>query len=161
MLTPKPPKGGLIQNAKPDKITEELLPFLSQYIEDAGAYTVLKHQQYFNILPSVFLYDYKKLAQYLYIRNAGISAGEMKGKDFIPAHELSLYQGLKKDFPSAELEQRAAISYLKAETISIATEHKGWMVVRYKDAAMGFVKALPNRINNYFPKEWRILKAMP
>jgi len=150
-----------VLNTAGDKLTAELLPYLNQYIEDAGAYTVLKHQQYFNILPNVFLYDYKKLAQYLYIRNAGISTGEMKGKDFIPAHELSLYQGLKKDFPSAELEQRAAISYLKAETISIATEHKGWMVVRYKGAALGFVKALPNRINNYFPKEWRILKAQP
>lgn len=150
-----------VSNTSTDKITAELLPHLSVYIEDAGAYTVLKYQQYFNILPTVFLADYKKLAQYLYIRNAGVSAGEMKGKDFIPAHELSLYQGLKKDFPSAELELRTAISYLKAETISIATDHKGWMAVKYKGATLGFVKALPNRINNYFPKEWRILKAQP
>ena len=150
-----------ISSTVSDKITAELLPHLSNFIEDAGAYSVLKHQQYFNILPGIFLTDYKKLAQYLYIRNAGISAGEIKGKDFIPAHELSLYQGLKKDFPSAELELKSAISYLKAETISIPTEYKGWMTVKYKGANLGFVKALPNRINNYFPKEWRILKAMP
>lgn len=158
VLTPKPPKGALIQKTK---INNELLPYLGQFIENAEQYEVLKHQQYFNILPAIFLHDYKTLAQYLYIRNAGISAGEIKGKDFIPAHELSLYQGFKKDFPSAELDFKTAISYLKAETISIPTDHKGWMVVRYKGANLGFVKALPNRINNYFPKEWRILKASP
>jgi 16S rRNA C967 or C1407 C5-methylase (RsmB/RsmF family)/NOL1/NOP2/fmu family ribosome biogenesis protein len=144
-----------------DKTTADLLPFLNQFIEDAEQYTVLKHQLYNNILPTVFMQDYKRLAQHLYIRNAGISAGEMKGKDFIPAHELSLCLGFKKDFPSAELDQRSAISYLKAETITIPTDHKGWMVAKYKGANLGFVKALPNRINNYFPKEWRILKAQP
>ena len=146
---------------KPDKTTTDLLPYLYQFIDNAETFTVLKHQQYYNILPSVFLHDYKILAQYLYTRNAGISAGEVKGKDFIPAHELSLFQGFKKGFPSTELDLKTAISYLKAETISIPTEHKGWMVVRYKGANLGFVKALPNRINNYFPKEWRILKAQP
>ena len=154
-FTPKPPKGGLIQ------ATNELLPYLNQFIENAEQYAVLKHQTYYNILPSAFLNDYKTLAQHLYIRNAGISAGEIKGKDFIPAHELSLYQGFKKDFPAAELDLKAAISYLKAETISIPTDHKGRMVVRYKSSNLGFVKALPNRINNYFPKEWRILKSQP
>jgi len=144
-----------------DKLTIELQPHLSQYIEQAENYSVLKHQQYFNILPTAFIQDYKRLAQHLYIRSAGISAGEIKGKDFIPAHELSLCQVFKQDFPSAELDLKQAISYLKAETISIPTDHKGWMVVKYKGANLGFVKALPNRINNYFPKEWRILKAAP
>jgi 16S rRNA C967 or C1407 C5-methylase (RsmB/RsmF family)/NOL1/NOP2/fmu family ribosome biogenesis protein len=150
-----------VWGSKLDKATTELIPYLSQLIENAGQYAVLKHQVYYNILPAFFLNDYKTLAQYLYIRNAGISAGEIKGKDFIPAHELSLYQGFKKDFPAAELDLKAAISYLKAETISIPTDHKGWMAVKYNGANLGFVKALPNRINNYFPKEWRILKANP
>ncbi len=149
------------QKTTNDKTTNELLPYLSQFVNDAEKFSVLKHQPYFNILPTVFMNDYKRLAQHLYIRNAGISAGEIKGKDFIPAHELSLYQGFKTDFPTAELDMRSAISYLKAESISIPTDHKGWMTVKYKGANLGFVKALPNRINNYFPKEWRILKSQP
>ncbi len=145
----------------PDKTTTELLHYISKFVDHAERFTVLKHEPYYNILPTIFLRDYKTLAQYLYIRNAGISAGEIKGKDFIPAHELSLYQGFRKDFPSAELDLKTAISYLKAETISIPTDHRGWMTVRYRDTNLGFVKAIPNRINNYFPKEWRILKSQP
>jgi 16S rRNA C967 or C1407 C5-methylase (RsmB/RsmF family)/NOL1/NOP2/fmu family ribosome biogenesis protein len=172
---PKPPEGGLnshqpnlylsplqgVWGSGKDKTTTDLLPYLNQFINNAEQYTVLKHQPYYNILPTIFLRDYKTLSQHLYIRNAGISAGEIKGRDFIPAHELSLYQGFKKEFPSAELDLKTAISYLKAETISIPTDHKGWMTVRYRGANLGFVKALPNRINNYFPKEWRILKSQP
>jgi 16S rRNA C967 or C1407 C5-methylase (RsmB/RsmF family)/NOL1/NOP2/fmu family ribosome biogenesis protein len=150
-----------LQGVWGSKQGNELLPYLNNFIDNADSFIVLKHQPYYNILPAIFLHEYKTLAQYLYIRNAGISAGEIKGKDFIPAHELSLYQGFRKDFSAAELDLKTAISYLKAETISIPTNHKGWMVVKYKGANLGFVKALPNRINNYFPKEWRILKAQP
>ena len=156
---PQTPSRGL--NAANDKLSAELMPHLTNYIEHGETFTVLKHGQYYNILPTIFLQDYKWLSQNLYVRNAGISAGEIKGKDFIPAHELSLFTGMKKDFPSLELDHRTAISYLKAETISLLTAHKGWMTVRHKGLNLGFVKALPNRINNYFPKEWRILKAQP
>jgi 16S rRNA C967 or C1407 C5-methylase (RsmB/RsmF family)/NOL1/NOP2/fmu family ribosome biogenesis protein len=156
---PQTPSRGL--NTAHDKLSAELMPYLTNYIEQAESFTVLKHGQYYNILPTIFLQDYKWLSQNLYIRNAGISAGEIKGKDFIPAHELSLFTGMKKDFTFLDLDHRTAISYLKAETISIPTAHKGWMTVRHKDLNLGFIKALPNRINNYFPKEWRILKAMP
>ena len=144
-----------------DKATAELQPLLEKYVNDAETFAVLKHQEYYNILPSIFLSDYRKLSRDLYIRNAGITAGEIKGKDFIPAHELSLYTGMKTDFPAIDIDYKAAISYLKAETISVPTEHKGWVVIRHKGINLGFAKALPNRINRYFPKEWRILKSQP
>jgi hypothetical protein len=35
---------------------------------------------------------------------------------------------------------------------------KSWFLVQYKGVAIGFAKNLGNRINNYYPKEWRILK---
>jgi NOL1/NOP2/fmu family ribosome biogenesis protein len=113
------------------------------------------------MIPTAFMSDYKKLKLFLYIRNAGITVGEIKGKDLIPAQELSLYVGMKTDFPSIEVDYKTAISYLKAETISTPTDHKGWVIVTHKGANLGFAKALPNRINNYFPKEWRILKSAP
>ncbi|MCW3126379.1 MAG: rRNA methyltransferase [Bacteroidetes bacterium] len=144
-----------------DKATTELLPHIDRYISDANRFTALKHQEYYNILPTVFMQDYKKLSLFLYIRNAGITAGEFKGKDFIPAHELSLYIGMKAGFPTIDVDHKTAISYLKAETISVPTENKGWVTVSHKGANLGFAKALPNRINNYFPKEWRILKSAP
>jgi NOL1/NOP2/fmu family ribosome biogenesis protein len=34
----------------------------------------------------------------------------------------------------------------------------GWGLVSYKNFSLGWINVLPNRINNYYPKELRILK---
>ncbi|MBL7733585.1 MAG: hypothetical protein JNM88_20615, partial [Chitinophagaceae bacterium] len=34
----------------------------------------------------------------------------------------------------------------------------GWQTVSYNGHPLGWVNKLPNRINNYYPKELRILK---
>jgi NOL1/NOP2/fmu family ribosome biogenesis protein len=31
--------------------------------------------------------------------------------------------------------------------------------MRYNGLGLGWAKILPNRMNNYYPQEWRILKA--
>ena len=31
-----------------------------------------------------------------------------------------------------------------------------WLLVSYKDIALGWCKNLGSRLNNYYPKEWRI-----
>ncbi|MBS1617818.1 MAG: methyltransferase domain-containing protein [Bacteroidetes bacterium] len=143
-----------------DKTISEIRPQLDVYIADADQLIAVKHQGIYNILPAKFWQDYRGLSR-LYIRNAGICAGEIKGKDLIPAHELSLYQGLKDDFPAIDIDHSAAISFLKGETVSAPTDLKGWVIIRHKGLGLGFAKALPNRINSYFPKEWRILKSQP
>jgi NOL1/NOP2/fmu family ribosome biogenesis protein len=33
----------------------------------------------------------------------------------------------------------------------------GWAVVTYRSLPLGWIKLLQNRVNNYYPKEWRIL----
>jgi NOL1/NOP2/fmu family ribosome biogenesis protein len=35
---------------------------------------------------------------------------------------------------------------------------KGWALATYKNTNLGWLKVLQNRINNYYPVEWRILK---
>jgi NOL1/NOP2/fmu family ribosome biogenesis protein len=34
----------------------------------------------------------------------------------------------------------------------------GWQTVSYQNRRLGWINALSNRINNYYPKELRILK---
>jgi NOL1/NOP2/fmu family ribosome biogenesis protein len=35
---------------------------------------------------------------------------------------------------------------------------KGWQAVSYKGFPLGWINGLGNRVNNYYPKELRILK---
>lgn len=143
-----------------DKTINEIRPQLDKFVSKPEDFVAIKHQGFYNILPAKFWQDYRGLSR-LYVRNAGICAGEIKGKDLVPAHELSLALDMTPDFPSIDMDEATAILYLRGETVSVVTEYKGWVVMRHKGLNLGFAKALPNRINSYFPKEWRILKSQP
>jgi NOL1/NOP2/fmu family ribosome biogenesis protein len=59
---------------------------------------------------------------------------------------------------SIELTLEQAIDYLKRKDLSIETAERGWHLVTFENHTLGWINALSNRINNYYPKELRILK---
>ncbi|MFZ4545461.1 MAG: methyltransferase RsmF C-terminal domain-like protein, partial [Saprospiraceae bacterium] len=86
----------------------------------------------------------------------GVEIGEFKGKDFIPSHELALSSIVSSAFVSIELEKNEALFYLKKELHSVDTDLRGWALAKYQGLSMGWMKILPNRINNYLPAHFRI-----
>ncbi len=85
----------------------------------------------------------------------GIMLGEEKGKDFIPAHDLSS-QDFIKDFPNQlELSIEQSLEYLKGNALPI-THTKGPVLLTYQGLGIGFGKSIGNRINNLLPKHLRI-----
>ena len=94
----------------------------------------------------------------LRILSAGVIVGESKGKDLIPSQALALSQELNTSaFPDAELTWEEAIRYLRKEAITLPEGlPKGYLLIRYQDVPLGFVKHLGNRSNNLYPQEWRI-----
>jgi 16S rRNA C967 or C1407 C5-methylase (RsmB/RsmF family)/NOL1/NOP2/fmu family ribosome biogenesis protein len=100
----------------------------------------------------------QQLASQLYIKKAGIEIGAIKGKDVIPSHELAMSRLPLQHFPSIELNETEALQFLRRSDLSLAAT-VGWQLVRFEGLPLGWIKALPNRINNYYPAEWRILKS--
>jgi NOL1/NOP2/fmu family ribosome biogenesis protein len=49
-----------------------------------------------------------------------------------------------------------AIQYLRRDNIDLNPIEKGWSLMTFEGHALGWAKLLPNRINNYYPKEIRI-----
>mgnify|MGYP003520526604 FL=1 len=85
--------------------------------------------------------------------------GAIKGRDFIPAHGISMLDEFKRLYPKLELNKDQAIKYLKKDTFTIENyEQKGWHYATYHGNNIGLVKILENRINNYLPVNLRILK---
>ncbi|WP_158828937.1 methyltransferase RsmF C-terminal domain-like protein [Mucilaginibacter lacusdianchii] len=103
------------------------------------------------------------LQQYLYIKKSGVRLGKLAGKELIPDHELALSLLINKDaFMQTELTYDQAIAYLRRDNVNdLDTPIKGWSLMTYKGFALGWAKLLPNRINNYYPKELRILSQAP
>lgn len=96
--------------------------------------------------------------QALRIVHAGITLGEVKGKDLIPHHSLAMNNELNSNrFPIVELTYEQAIAYLRKEAIVLQPEiPRGYVIVSYKGTPLGFVKNIGNRANNLYPNEWRI-----
>jgi NOL1/NOP2/fmu family ribosome biogenesis protein len=107
------------------------------------------------------------MAASLYIRLAGIRIGKIAGKDFVPDHALAASQLVSNEVVAVSLNQEQAIQYLRKEEVPFTglglTEGNkkiipGWALVQYDGVNIGWIKILQNRVNNYYPKEWRILK---
>jgi 16S rRNA C967 or C1407 C5-methylase (RsmB/RsmF family) len=79
----------------------------------------------------------------------------------LPAPELALSNYLNKEIiPNISLSRAEAQHFLKKEPLKINAEKKLYLM-SYKNLGFGWAKVLENRLNNYFPSEWRILKELP
>ncbi len=116
-----------------------------------------KHGSMFKTIPQQWTDALQQLAGCLYIKKAGIELGEIKGKDFIPAHELAISTVFNGHENSIELNLEQSLQYLRRKEIQLENK-KGWHTVSYCGLPLGWVKVLPNRVNNYYPNGWRILK---
>jgi NOL1/NOP2/fmu family ribosome biogenesis protein len=129
---------------------------LSEFVSTEGC-TIFKQNEVLTLFPQQYFGDLKVLANTLYIKKAGIAAGSFKGKSFVPEHALAL-STILNNFPSVELDKKTALSYLRKQDVNLSAS-QGWNLVKHNGLGLGWVKILPNRTNNYYPSEWRILKT--
>jgi NOL1/NOP2/fmu family ribosome biogenesis protein len=110
-------------------------------------------------IPTAFLPDFLQLLPLLNIQYAGTFVGEVLKEKLVPHHAFSQSLIITKSAPATDLSYEDAVKYLQRQDLTFEPEHIGWQVVRYQNQNLGWINALKNRINNYYPKEIRILKA--
>ena len=88
--------------------------------------------------------------------NLGIWMGTLKRNDFVPSPDLALSTLQHEEIPRVDLTLKESLHYLKKENIILNNSMEGWALACYEGQPMGWIKGLKNRINNYYPKEWRI-----
>jgi 16S rRNA C967 or C1407 C5-methylase (RsmB/RsmF family)/NOL1/NOP2/fmu family ribosome biogenesis protein len=94
------------------------------------------------------------LEQHMAFCLIGRELGEIKGKDLIPAHALALSLDLA-DTQSIDLNLEQALTFLRKQDLQLEAQ-TGWTLIRYQGLGLGWVKVLPNRVNNYLPMERRL-----
>jgi NOL1/NOP2/fmu family ribosome biogenesis protein len=144
--------------ARNDKSTT-LPSDLKTWLSSPADFTFLSENNAFFAIPTIHYPDYQLLRNALKIVSAGIALGEMKGKDLIPAHALALSNNLSKNaFPDWELDKETALNYLRKEAFQNLPSHlpKGYILVKYQNHPLGFIKNIGTRANNLYPQEWRI-----
>jgi len=141
-----------------EKLTKKMQEQLVEVLPANDTIATFLQSGMIKAIPAVFESSILQLASQLYIKKAGVSVGELKGKDFIPAHEYALSYLPLDIFNRVDLDKEQALSYLRRAEFNCSGE-KGWNLMRYNGLGLGWAKILPNRTNNYYPQEWRILKA--
>ncbi len=142
------------QLTKPTRTeTEQMNRFFSL----SEPFVYFKQNDALRMIHQEWMIPLQQLAASLYIKKAGIEIGTIKGKDIIPSHELAVSVFDKSELPQIQLTLAEALQYIRRKELNLSAP-KGWCLVKYQDLFLGWIKVLPNRINNYYPAEWRILK---
>ncbi len=128
------------------------------FLKNAEEYTLSDQKEIVIAFLKKWEEEIAALAKILNVRKSGVAVGTVKGKDLIPHHELALSHLLLIDIPFINLENEDALKYLKRQDFNVDTDQEGWTLCRYKGINLGWIKVLPNRVNNYYPTNWRILK---
>lgn len=130
---------------------------VAPYVKNAERYAFIKQHEDVLALPADILHGLYQIQSSLYIKKAGIKIGSVIRNELIPHHEFSLSYFISDKINTVNVSLETALDYLRKKEIQIAAAEKGWAVVKYKDHALGLVKILPGRVNNYYPNEMRIL----
>lgn len=150
--------GSRLKEAALIKLSKTETADLATYVDHDSEAAYFKQNNAIRRVPAAFFKTIQELAGRLYIKKAGIEIGEFKGNTLIPSHEWAVSVLPKKGFAFLHVNKDEALQYLKRGNFMPINASIGWNWVIFEEVVLGLVKVLPNRINNYYPAEWRILK---
>ena len=153
---------GFIQQEKKEKmvlekVSKNEIEIVKPWLKKTDDYFFIKQNEEIIAMPLYLQHDLHTIQASLYIKKAGVRMGAVIRNELIPHHELAMSTITSSALPFAEVGLETALQYLRKQDIKIETPLKGWARVKYQHLPLGWVKILPNRVNNYYPKEWRIL----
>lgn len=146
------------KNNNNQKVPAAELDLVKKYINNPASYYFFKVNDEWLAINQQHKQSLQLLQRHLYIKKSGVRIGQVMGKDLIPDHELALSTIINKEAVlQTSLNYNEAILFLRRENLQLNTNNKGWSLMTYEGMPLGWAKLLPNRINNYYPKELRIL----
>src|SRR5690606_40183111 len=102
----------------------------------------------------------KICAAALHIQIFGAPAAQQNNKHIIPQPGFAFLHLLQSDaYDSWQFNPEEAIQLLRKAPLDF-TGGKGWLLAKYEHIALAFLKSTGNRINNYYPSEWRLRKEV-
>jgi NOL1/NOP2/fmu family ribosome biogenesis protein len=157
------PKGGKPRHkqhaARPtlEPATRKQAQELSKWIKNAQDFDFFLLGETAFALSSEWEETIREIVAPFYLLKAGIKLGEFKRDTLVPDHDLAMSELQAEDIPLSDLEEEQALRFLKRTELH--QDHPGWTgwgIVRFQGRNLGWIKSLPGRINNHFPKEMRI-----
>lgn len=146
-----------LKTVRPEMISSKGKKIAEEWVR-SEALEFLRFREKIVALPQTLLADFCALQPVLNLQYTGVAVGEILKERLVPNHALAQSRIVSPAVPALDLAYADAIKYLQRQDLSIQPETLGWQVIRYQNHNLGWVNALKNRVNNYYPKEIRILK---
>lgn len=143
--------------SKPEQVNKKETGILEKWVKTVGR-TFIKHLNTVYAWPDRHVADFSFLLEQLRVIYSGVLVGELMRDKLIPDHALAMSNLLPDSIPGIELNYEQSIQFLQRKELKVEASHKGWQLVTFQRHPIGWINALSNRINNYYPKELRILK---
>ncbi len=145
---------------KPEQLNKKEKDIVEKWIKTEGL-EFIKHQDTVYAWPFNAVADFNILLNNLRVIYSGTIVGELMRDKLVPHHALAMSGLVNETIPTVELNYEQAIQYLQKEDLKLQRVNTGWQSVTFRGHELGWVNVLPGRINNYYPKELRILKESP
>ncbi len=146
-----------VQKSKSEKLSAKEIEILKPWLKEPENFFFIKQKGDIIAMPLHLQNELAVMQAALYIKKAGVKMGAIIRDELIPDHELAVSTIISPSVSAINVGVETALQYLRRQEIKIATIIKGWALINYGQLPLGWVKILPNRINNYYPKEWRIV----
>ena len=143
---------------KNTKHTPPLLPGdIRAYIRTPEYYRPYAKDNIIGVIPEQHSEFIQLLEANLHILYQGCEMAEIINRKSKLLPSLALWQGLNKaNCALLDTDRMTALTFLKKEDIPVPPKTAEWLLVTYRGQGLGWCKHLGNRLNNYYPKEWRI-----
>jgi 16S rRNA C967 or C1407 C5-methylase (RsmB/RsmF family)/NOL1/NOP2/fmu family ribosome biogenesis protein len=126
------------------------------WINNLEEHTIIKFKDDY-LLTNQIVLDFINKYPRLYLKKVGTTIGSLIKNDVIPDHDLAMSIHKSNRIQSIECSQEQSIQFLKKELQTIDGD-KGWNLMVCNKFGIGWIKQLGNRLNNYLPNEYRILR---
>ncbi len=123
-----------------------------------GEIKFVKNQNIVYAWPDSLVVEINLLLQYLKVVYSGVLIGELIRDKLVPNHALAMSNICSNTVQREGMDYETAIKYLQRKDLKIETAWRGWTLASFQGHSLGWMNILPGRINNYYPRELRILK---
>jgi len=150
-------EGSFRYKKKPQPLTNKEMKMVERWMKKDNLHFI-KHINTVYAWPEQQVKDFSFLLEQLRVIYSGTLSGELMRDKLVPDHALAMSNLVIDTIHQTELNYDQSIQYLQRKDLKIEVKNKGWQLITYQQHPLGWINALPNRINNYYPRELRILK---
>lgn len=136
---------------------------LYQLLSSSHKWNIQEESNGWIAFPEGFAQELSLLKKKLNIIGYGVQLGNFIKNKLVYSHGLAMCNALNTGvFPKVNLTKQQALHFLKGEAMAPPDVcEKGYVLIAYQGACLGFAKNIGSRMNNLYPSGWRIRMAIP